>query len=36
VSIDGAFAWQRRSIGMAWVYVEAADGSVRSNTVTIR
>jgi len=36
VSLDGTFAWSRRTGREASVYMQTPDGSVRSNTVTIR
>jgi hypothetical protein len=36
VSRDGTFEWGRRTGKKVSVYVQTADGSVRSNTVTIR
>ena len=36
VSMDGTFAWSRRAGREASVYMQTPDGSVRSNTVTIR
>ncbi len=35
VSMDGTFAWGRRTGKKASVYMQTPDGSVRSNTVTI-
>ncbi len=36
VSTAGTFDWQRRTGKRVSVYVQTADGSLRSNTVTIR
>ncbi|MFM9133889.1 MAG: IPT/TIG domain-containing protein [bacterium] len=36
VGMDGTFAWSRRTGREASVYMQTPDGSVRSNTVTIR
>ena len=36
VSMDGTFAWSRTTGKRASVYMQTPDGSVRSNTVTIR
>ena len=36
VSMNGTFAWSRRAGREASVYMQTQDGSVRSNTVTIR
>jgi hypothetical protein len=36
VSMDGTFAWGRKTGKKASVYMQTPDGAVRSNTVTVQ